>query len=331
MKKATTPYPFSKDTTILLKGIFSQMVFTIHLVRQFEGNLFFSYMQRNGWMIVSVYLFIAGYGLMTGLSKDRDSYLKNFLHLRMTRMVYPFFLASVLFFGLSAWNGSLDVPLMWHKWVIKGDPPLPYSWFMYVILVFYFLFYLVFKTVRSKPMGILILFVCSVGHIFLMQKLNFANVWYLSILGLTTGLAWKYGESAILRVMARYGRLVFFCLFVGVGFLFFVPKLSILSKCIGSILIPSLLVLLLYRYRMPGGKIVRFLGTISFEFYLVHGIVLYMLRGNQIYIQSDVLYILCVYGGSLAAAWGLNMLLRMPRVRPSNYRMPPCEVYEKLK
>ena len=66
---------------------------------------------------------------------------------------------------------------------------------------------------------------------------------------------------------------------------------------------------------MPYNRALMFLGSVSYELYLVHELFILLLRGKHIYIASDTLWIAAVLICSLIAAYLFKCMLAPLKVR----------------
>lgn len=79
-------------------------------------------------------------------------------------------------------------------------------------------------------------------------------------------------------------------------------------------------------------KVFGFLGKISFEIYLYHGLVMLLLRNAFWYLPGDLPYSLCVMGLSIALAWLMHKVHNFSisfTVFPQKYCLSPAACGEK--
>lgn len=137
----------SLDATSAIKGIFAVLILFSHMRQYmdlsdtFFNNSYIRILNYLGQMMVTMYLFYSGYGLMESFRKKPD-YKKNFLHNRVLKILIHFDVAVILYiilqfllgkqFHISEYLGSLI------GWNTVGNS----SWFIFDILALYVIFYL---------------------------------------------------------------------------------------------------------------------------------------------------------------------------------------------
>lgn len=76
---------------------------------------------------------------------------------------------------------------------VKSDTPLPFSWFCYVIILYYIAFYGSLKVTKSIGNTIVLLFVLTSACYFIMGKyLHLGDWWYRSTWGFNIGMIVKF-------------------------------------------------------------------------------------------------------------------------------------------
>ena len=165
----------SIDNSNSLKGIMAICVVLHHLSQQTHSILIFL---DFGAIAVGCFFFISGYGLYTSYEKKGKAYLMDFPQKRFKKLIIPFILVICLYqlwlFVLNVSKGiSFDDLSVGHVNAI-----LPYSWYIFVIIIFYFTFYFAFKVANSKRGGgNFVLAGCNNANIhFLLSK-----IWWLLV------------------------------------------------------------------------------------------------------------------------------------------------------
>ena len=167
-------------------------------------------------------------------------------------------------------------------------------------LLFYILFYFVFRF--SKKHKVVILFSATCLYCLLCAALGLASPWYEAILCFPLGVAYANYKDKVHSVIFKsklktiFLFLIFLCAFILL--LLFSTKLSFssllkmackMASAIAFVWVATIFVLVIN----INNPITRFLGKISLEIYLLQGIFLNLFK-NQIYIENDILYILAV-------------------------------------
>lgn len=74
---------------------------------------------------------------------------------------------------------------------------------------------------------------------------------------------------------------------------------------------PVIIVFLTYRWGWYRNKFLSFLGDISYEIYILQGVFIYILRGNHIYISSQIVYVMSTLVSIIVTAYLLHWVLSL--------------------
>ena len=159
-------------------------------------------------------------------------------------------------------------------------------------------------------MKIVWIFVLSCIYIAITILVGYERNWWVSTLGFATGLLYRYKDSFWVKLFQnkywKAGFMPICCLLI-----FIITLSSIeLFLSLAYIFIPLVVVVLISYYVFPKNRLFIFLGNISYEVYLIHGAVLFLLRGNLIYIHPSYLYVFCVYLLTIILAYLFNLSIR---------------------
>lgn len=293
------------STSNFLRGVLSIIIVLHHL--QFVVDIpVLSVFKPLGAPAVSIFFFISGYGLMSSVLKNPIVYFQGFWKKRLFKILIPFLLASILFHLLNEKTISLSAAI--SALVFKGETQLPYSWFVYSIILFYIFFYISFKVFDvDHGVKVALVFVLVLLYMVLTKEiLNFERAWWVSAIAFPVGILVKLKEVSISeilntkrRVLLTIGGLICLILFfysfqkewlyVPVYMLFPLVSISVLN-----------LVTLSY------SKLSLFLGGISYEIYLIHGIWIYCFRTNTVFLSPDWMYVFVVLIATIFTAYLLS-------------------------
>lgn len=281
-------YLLCKENANMLKGILAIGIVLHHLALRTQTVFVIDLLENLGAPIVSVFFFISGYGLLSSYIK-KENYFKNFLSHRFTVLLIPFFTSIFIFQVLYALDyGTNSVNQILTLLIIKGDTfqLLPFSWYVFCALFLYLTFYFIFKYVKySTVYKIGIMIFVSICYIAGLTFLSFGPHWYTSILGFSAGLIFKYYEKNILKLIRnrKNGILISF------GILFLIKLLGVYNYS-SMMLYPVFVILLLFVLNPKEYKLTKILGEISYEIYLLQGILIVFLRGNFVNVENDFIY-----------------------------------------
>lgn len=271
-------------------------------------------------------------------------YTANTLYIYIVRYLWrrpdwPFLRARALAYPAQIFSG----------WKLYNS----HLWFPIEICIIYLAFFIIFSLLKSRKvrpvaMGLMSLFIVglivfsmSLGHdyIDLEDSWFYGHWWYSSTLLFVVGMYYAYYQKGITRFFCRWYRValpVVAVLFAGSvylsSFLNFVvgytpygsfkilwkeSTITLLGATLMAVLFLLLMLLLSMKLKFDN-IILRFLGTIAFELYLTHNIVLYYFF-NKCESEVNILLIVYVYVASILLAtavhyfnalilWGLRAL-----------------------
>lgn len=316
---------FKTEKTLPLRGFLALCIIVHHTSQIFlkTHNETFNVIREFwdwGTPVVSVFFFMSGYGLMMSYQKKKDEYLKGFLKKRILKITPPILLSSMIFVLLSVFfpitEGNIDTSITgWNK----DYPFLPTAWYVIVILLYYLAFYMIaviFRNCKWIHIGMLIF---TVLFIITARKYNFYEYWYQSVIAINVGMLVSSFEKYIFAFYSKYGKwillflvtLLFFVILAirhnGSNFMFGYPVWTMLQ----NILISLLVYFLVADIGFPNAKLLRWLGSYSYEIYLGQGTVtLYigkMLNCNFIPLLMVITVISIIYAymlkNSLKILW----------------------------
>lgn len=309
----------SKENTVCIKRIFA-VVILLHHVMQYNLISIPYYpwllVQSAGYLSVSVFFFLSGYGLSIQAA-DREDYLRRFWRHRLLPMygTYLYVMAwyTAFFFAIGR---RLTVEEILRSLVL--NPTLVTNgWYFLFLLMLYLLFWLVHIGVKD-PMwqtlvisGVLILY-CAAGIV-----LKWGYWTYVSLPAFPAGMLYQRQRSRIEDCMTKRGHygysLLFLILLFGVSFLFShmyrLPEWAYLScRILSGVLFPLLVVLLVRKLPVCCG-LTRFLGKYALYLYAMQGMVMYGLT-NVVGLREPTRYTLVSFGLTLLLAMTAQCLER---------------------
>ena len=191
----------SRDTTLAIKGFFVILVFCRHFKQYvtLSDNIIdrmFLYVDRVlGQLIVVMFLFYSGYGIIVQTMKKPEKYTRCFLKHRFIptwvnfAICICFFIIVDIALGLIKNYSLWQIILAFTGWVSIGNS----TWFMFDTFVFYLLFYVSYRLVKPAKIqeGLLIFSIFSVVFamiLFVTKK----STWWNTIFCLPLGMWYGY-------------------------------------------------------------------------------------------------------------------------------------------
>ena len=305
---------YDKSNTI--KGLFSLLILFHHLIFEIDihspGLEVFKYI---AFPLVSVFFFFSGYGLVKSYSKNSLKIsLKLFAKKRISKLIIPYTII-IIFYGLYKYIHNPSTfstrEFIMDVLLAKEIGPL---WYMTVILIIYAIFGLCFK--YCKPISARrIILTITVLYVLLCVFFSVPSQWYSSIIGFYVGIFYGMNESKVRELInSNYYRNL--CIiFISFNTLF-CSRLIIAAKITNSEILHSayrsiidfafifflISLLEIIEIKRP---IMCFIGKISYELYLVHPVLIYMLRSKKL---ADGWFIVIVFSSSIILACLINAI-----------------------
>ena len=294
-----------KHNSNKIKGLLAILIIIHHLSIYIKGTILFKVFTIAGVIAVSAFFFYSGYGLMTSYLK-KENYLKDFLNKRIMKIVIPYIIAIIFTILVYLLTGQLTPRKIFNS-LVEGEPVVRFSWYMLAIISLYVVFYLSAKFLKKKKMINIAVFGGTILYCIVINNiLGFNNWWVNSCFAFFIGIYWaSYKEKYAITLkdknkIIRYAIMLSIILFAIIGIQFF-TNMNII--CIALLFV---LFTILEKMRL-NDKVFTFLGNISFEIYLYHGLVMYLLRNPCFYCRIDYLYVILVIGLSIILAKLMNI------------------------
>ena len=151
-------------------------------------------------------------------------------------------------------------------------------------------------------------------------KMNFGHWWFLSSHLLIVGMLYSLYEEKFVNLFKKNKLVVIILL--GCVFLFcqIIQQVGMLTGfsiwilrqplCLLTNVIFVIIVLALFMIFQIGNRALKFLGEISLELYISHGLVFMLLKNKYFYINNDLLWCISVLVGSVILSYGLHLLFQ---------------------
>lgn len=314
----------SKDATVSMRGLFALTVVLHHLSAYAYSGITFPYFSYVGFISVSVFFFLSGYGLMTRFGQQGRTYLKTVVTKRIPRLVVVYLVVTAVYavgFVIMGYNVTLRY-VLWS--FVSGSPLALNSWYMIALVMLYLCFCAVFAFFgKRKGVAASIMAAVTLCYVLLMHRKGYDYHWYISTPGFAVGIFWAAYKDRIHSFAEKKWWLctaVIAALFwtayrlSGITMIWSIPGLNLGSRLAAGALFPILVILLAMKLKV-GGRILNFLGGISLELYLLHGLIYAFLRSSVVYVVNDALWVWLSVILSIGIAYIFNKVFSIvPRV-----------------
>lgn len=290
-----------------------------------------------GYILVAFFTFSSGYGLYKSF-KTKENYLKNhFIRKRIVPVILVGYAVSLIFLAarFSLGERITDKKLLWYLTGAKLSNPN--GWYVYIIPLFYLCFFFAFRFIKNEKAALTVVLVFTIAYQFLGVSIDHndwimrGEWWYNSIHLFVVGIFFARHEEKIVDHVKRHHALYLILGIVSIivftvfsefarGFFSYYGEnwgapdkvLRRIICLISEILASSSVVFTAYVTGMKlriGNRFLAFMGTITLEFYLIHGLFsemfCYAFDGklkSLYYIKNPALFVLVVFALGLPSA-----------------------------
>ena len=290
--------------TTVLRGMLCILILFHHGALLTGSGLSASVLKRIGAYVVGIFYALSGYGLMASSAKNG---LRGFWGKRFRGLILPYLLlsaAAVLIRRLTGEAlGFRNILLSF----VNGQPLIRYSWFIITILLFYLLFWLA-GLLAKKDAALLIALVAflSFFSVFALQKAGFEEYWYNAAWCFPLGMLWQRRRQALSAVFRRHpwvylalsGGIALCWIAIAEHFFWF----GYLARLCATLAVCVFVLLLQFRLRSEN-RALRFLGGVSLEVYLIHGLVVTVLLRLFSPEEQPALFLAVLFPVTILLAW----------------------------
>lgn len=307
---------FCPSTSLQTKGIAAILIVIGHCVA-FTRIEPLRYL-NVGEFCVSIFFFWSGYGITYG-SIYKQNYLKSFWRTRLIKLFIPFLLVHLVYLPVKICMGYhftfTDILTSFVGQLSIVD----YSWYPFAVLLFYFTFWCISKVIASKKLRIILLvfasIIISVAEYFIFTDKQ--EWWYVSNLSFIFGIVVAFiepsrkhsiivGSSSLLLGLSAIFMIPCFYYILGkYHYIVYAVSSNLQYSCI------AVTAIILFGLRETNNRILCYIGKISYEVYLLHGIFIFILTKCGFYSFWIIPIVLCSSIASSALFhWCCNKIIR---------------------
>lgn len=266
--------PLNRGQGLALRGFFACVVMFCHLSDRvvFENGFLFPRFDLWGSFAVSVFFGLSGYGLMLQ-SRVRKNYLDGFWHRRFQTLLWPYLIVSLLAFA--QWcRGDYAMGYRMGKWL----GIVSYGWYCTVVFLFYVAFWWGNRRQEHKTGERLALTIAGILLITVLSAFaNFRDFHFESNGAFIAGLLFGAYRANGCKLLGEHWwkLLVFTCVIVSTRLSWGLARWAAPGLRTNALFILHMfwftgIVALSMKWQF-GNRILAWLGTISYELYLIHG------------------------------------------------------------
>lgn len=290
-KRGFFPDYLEKKQSNAIKGVSILLVFLGHVLTDIK-NCGFSFDRQIDWyaqafhlemgqLVVAMFLFYSGYGVMKSLMFNGKTYLASYPRKRLLTTLLNFDVAVCCFIILAWIMGQRlsfsRIVLSFIGWDSVGNS----NWYIFIILCCYLAFYIVFLIVGNRyhlgAISLVAVFLAGMLTLYFFKPSRWYNTMLVFPAGVVYALFFKELEQCIQK---WYGLVVVFLLasFLFLHFQMRMHPLHGLTFNIKSIVFAMLIVILTMKVRI-GNRWLYWCGLSLFPLYIYQRLPMISLRG----------------------------------------------------
>lgn len=263
---------FTKDQSLALRGISAIEIMLGHIAMYGDTAALFVF-RKSGILFVGIFFALSGYGLAYSVSK-KSGYLDGFLPRKILALLVPAFVAYIIgLLGLSVQYSYRVFDELARPW----EFPRSVNWFIWELLALYVITYICVKIAPLKKTHFIVL-ICSFIFVGAAFVVRLDNPWYGSTFCFWLGLVYYEYRDTLLKKWIEekvilHTLIVFIIFGLSVAAFIKLGDDSILGNVIGRNIASTsfvMILMLVLPYVQVENKVSKWLGTISFEIYLLH-------------------------------------------------------------
>ncbi len=309
-----------RSHTVALRGLLSILIVLDHSSLLTGCGHSVIVLKRAGPYVVALFYALSSYGLLASYIKNGYT-LKGYWKKRVQGTIIPYLLlyaAAVLIRLLIKEAVSVKEILLSF---VNGHPLIPYSWFILTIVGFYLIFYLS-ALLAKRDLDLLLALVSFAVFVsvFVLKKLGFEDFWFNAAWGIPLGLVWQRFYRSITSAFQRHpwvyltvtGLTALWWILIAEYFFWF----GYLARLCSTLSVSVFALLLMCKFRI-GNPILRFFGKISLEIYLIHGLLVFILKNLIAPERQPYLFVSLLLAGTILLSWlfhtGYSRMIRTIR------------------
>lgn len=296
IKKENNEEYLSKDYTNAIKGFFMFFVFIRHFIQynlpidnKYTDSIGIFLDAKGGQLLVTMFLFYSGYGIMESFKKKGQNYIKSIPKNRILKTLINFDAAVIIYMILSLCltSGSFSIKkllLALIGWDNFGNS----NWYIFCILALYFISYISLKSFSGNKAVISM----TAGTLLFTFVLSFykSPYWYNTAFCYVLGCAYSANKEKIEEWLNEKELVSFIYLFL-IFIIGYNQKGNIIWYHIHTLAFVLMMIIITRKVRIKN-KLLSWMGQNLFPLYIFQRLPMIIL--NNIDFMRDNPYILFV-------------------------------------
>lgn len=303
----------SKAKTNALKGMAILLVIVGHISIRYSDN----WLNGLGAVGVAIFLFISGYGLVESYNKNG---LEGYWKKRFDTVMIPYIVVMMIWIGIDIIRGYRYSVSTYVLTIIGFDfnrTIEPTMWYISYILIWYLIFYIVFRCIKGNVIRLTSMFLCSLAFLclyFFNISTKMTYQYAIHCLSFPLGVIYSMYGHKLHEILYGYKKVIS----GGIATIAFV--LLYLNMENGLVIIcANLLLVFILSLITPLIKIksnfLEVIGRYSYELYLVEGYFIFRTDMVNDEWENTVLYILIISIMSIVLKRIICLILKQNSIR----------------
>lgn len=281
---------WSIEVTTQVKGLCAIAVVLSHL---------FPVLQYWGYLSVALFYLFSGYGLFYSLSKN-EKYLENFIRKRIWKTLFPFLVVNML--SVLLFSEKNIISLIRNFVFINNYKS---GWYILSIVALYGIFYFSAYVTPQMTARKILFSAGVVCYIVCCKMLNLPTYWYNSVIAILLGMLFASNNMNLKSSVKKDKLIVLIVIVIVIAGI--VPRKLILELFF-SFVLATLVGIYLEAYSFKEMDVLKFLGSISYEIYLIHPVCISFVKiymTNNMYAVAILVVVL-----TLVLATGFRKIIK---------------------
>ena len=282
--------PTERSAALCYRGFFALLVILHHMAQRIsDPGLLIIYFDA-GYTAVAMFFFYSGYGMMKKGIRGKNGFFRK----RIPALLVPYAITMTIYWVLYALTGdvkSIASLLLEH---FNNASGISFLWYVFAYLSWLVFLGIVLQLVKNDRQIMCASWLFAAGFIaFCLLTIPKMHWVYNTVVLIPAGCTWAYYEENIIQLIQKnYYKILVLVLtgFIASCFGHMIQATLVPSYIVSAVLFVLLLNMITMK-RRPQGKVLAFLGGISYEMYVLHGIPVTFLRDV---INNEALWTLSV-------------------------------------
>lgn len=294
---------FARTNSMTLRGICAIEIMMGHLGIA-TGSAVLYPNRKAGILFVGVFFALSGYGLMYSVS-NKENYLQVFLRKRLlVKLLLPAYVVFVIGAIVKAFclGGAYSIKNVYRITAFWSET----NWYVWELSMLYIAFYICAKIDKRLIKSHYFLGIGTLIFVCIAFCVGIDNPWYGSTFCFWIGILYYMKKEIFIERFVRKQFLlkVFACtalLGIAIACFFYYGGIvgNLIARNAASVLFVIIVLMCLHRVSI-GNAISNWLGKYSYEIYLIHPLLIGIMRP---WIRNDVFYVLGVIAGTVLIAF----------------------------